>query len=235
MGSSNKGTAYEGLRSQAALKEYLEFLDENRAELARERKNAVRSGHLDLAIQCSKDLRLLHRDYLQGALKAVLIRHSQTRRRAQHPRSEWPQYEFWKRILGRQAADAKLKEWKDANAKEETPDSTDPLSLENFTIEFALNEFSVRMEGERTFLENLKQLAQQDGNSSLVRACWNELRLLEKDLFDRQIEIDKFERDHAPPDDPHAKTAEILEARERFIEAIKKVAEESGISLAKPE
>ena len=235
MGSSKKGTAYEGLRSQAAVKEYLESLGENRAELARERENAVRTGHLDLAIQCSKELRLLHRDSLQGALKAVLIRHSQTRRRAQNPRSEWPQYEFWKRILGRQAADAKFKEWQDANAKEEAPDSTDPVTLKKFTLEFIGAEFLTRMAGEKAFVENLQPVAQREGNASLARGCRNELRLIRQDLLDGQMEIDKFERDHAPPDDPHAKTAEILEARERVIEAIKKVAEESGISLAKPE
>ncbi len=175
MASLNKGTTYQDRRSQAALRDHLESMDEDRAELVRERDNAVRSGNLDLALQSSKDLRLLHRDHLQGALKAVLIRHSQTPQRAQHSGAEWPQYELWKRILGREAADGKWKEWKAAKAEEEAQHSADPFTAETFTTEFIRDELSARMKGEKTFLENLKRVGQQDGNSSLLRACRNEL------------------------------------------------------------
>ena len=91
MASWNKATTSKDLPLQA-VRDLLESMDEDRAELVRERDNAIRSGNLDLVLQSSKDLRLLHRDYLQGTLKAVLIRHSQTPQRAQHSGAEWPQW-----------------------------------------------------------------------------------------------------------------------------------------------
>ncbi len=102
---------------------------------------------------------------------------------------------------------------------------------EAFSTKFVWDEFTTRMQDEKSFLENLTRVAQQKRNWSLVRACRNELRLLQKDLLEGQLEISNFERENPPPVDHHAKVVEIMESRFRVIEAIKKVAERSGINL----
>ena len=222
-------TTYQDLRSQAAVRQILDDTDKRRAELVRERDNAIRSGDLDFALQFSKDLRPLHRDYLQGALKAILIRYSRTRQKAQDSKSEWPQYELYKKFQGREFADARFKQWKDSNANEEAQDSAKPFTVEAFSTEFVWDEFTTRMQDEKSFLENLTRVAQPTRTWSLLRACRNELRLLQKDLLEGQLEISNFERDNPPPVDHHAKMAEIMEARVRFIELVRELAEERRI------
>ena len=118
--------------------------------------------------------------------------------------------------------------------KEGLQNTADPFTTETLTTEFVWKEFSTSMESEETFVENLKRLAQKDGNSSLVRACRNELRLYRKERLEGQMEISNFERDNPPPINPYAKTAEIMEARDRFIELVRELAEKSGV-IAKSE
>lgn len=228
-------TTDQDQRSQAAVRQFLDDTDKRRAELVRERDNVVRFGDLDFALQYSKDLRPLHRDYLQGALKAILFRYSRARQNAQDSESEWPPYEFYKKTQGREAADVRLKEWQDSKAKEDVQDSAELFTADTFTPEFLWDEFTTRMQDEKSLLENLTRVAQQKRNWKLVRACRNELRLLQKDLLEGQLEISNFERDNPPPVDHHACAVEIWATRFRAIEAIRKVAIRSGINLDNPE
>ena len=222
-------------RLQAAVREYLDGADEDRAELVRERGEAIRSGDQDSALKYSKDLRMLHKDHLAGGLKAVLIQHSIVRERIQHVGPEWPQYEGYERIFGREVADEKLKEWKGAKSKEAAQESLDPTVFEKFTTENIWDIYFKRMEGEKIFLENLKRVSQQNGKSSIVRACRIELRQLRNDMLEGQKEIGNFERDNPPPVDHRAYAVEIWATRFKVIEAIRKVAERSGINLDNPE
>ena len=113
----------------------------------------------------------MHRDKLQTALTMMHHKHLQARQRVRNSESEWPRHEFWQRTLGRDAADAKLKDWKAAKMKEGVQNTADPFTTETLTTEFVWKEFSTSMESEETFVENLKRLAQKDANSSLMRAC----------------------------------------------------------------
>ncbi len=61
------------------------------------------------------------------------------------------------------------------------------------------------------------------------------IRQLGKDLLEGQMEISNFEQNNPPPVDLYAKTAEIMEARFRFIELVRELAEKSGIDLEDPD
>ena len=106
----------------------------------------------------------MHRDKLQTALKMMHHKHLQARQRVRNSESEWPRHEFWQKTLGRDAADAKLKDWKAAKVKEGVQNTADPFTTETLTTEFVWKEFSTSMESEETFVENLKRLAQKDAN-----------------------------------------------------------------------
>jgi len=246
MVSWNEAKTPQDFDLQAA-RHILQSTNESRAELRRDRDNAVRAGQPDLALQHSKDLRELHRDYLRIGLKVVSIRNSRIRSYRQKLGPESPRYQLFVKLLGREAGEVVFKRWKEANEKAEAQDyadedqrgpgsaERDPYTAENLTPEAVRNEYTARMKDEKSFLENLKRVAQREGNSSLVRGCRKELRDLHLDLFERQMEISNFEEGNPPPVDPRAKEAETWEARSKFISKLREVAEKQGIISEHPE
>ena len=207
-----------------AVRDLLKSIDEDRSELVRERDNAAQVGNLDLVLQYSKDLRILHTEYLQAALKAAQISHSQTRQRSQYSGGQWSASQCSNGILEPQADDNR----KRANEEEKARGSEAQFMDESFTTRPIGDEFLARIEGEKTFLKNLKKAAQHKGSVSLVRACRRELRQLGRNLLDGQMEISGFENQHPPSVDLRAKENEIWAWRFRVVEAIKIVAERSA-------
>jgi len=240
MESRNEAKYSQESGIRAALN-FLRRTNESRDELRRARDNAVRAGQPDLALQYSQDLRQCHGDYLWIGLKLVSIRRSRIRNRAQYQGPGSARYQFLATLLGPEAGKKAFKKWQKANGEaealglaDEDPDGPDgavrdPFTPENLTPEAIRKEYLARMEDEKTFLEKLKRVAQQAGNWTLVRACRKELRLLQKDLLEGELEIINFEKDNPSPVDPRPKEPELWEVRLRVISRIRESAIAQGI------
>ena len=122
------------LTPQGVFRDFLKSTDQQCAELLRERDIALYFGDLNLALQCAKDLRQLHRNLLQGPFKADILKGS--------------------RVV------------------------TDEILARESIRKDLLN----RVEKEKAFLGNLKQVALQYGALNVARTCSIELALLEEDL-----------------------------------------------------
>ncbi len=133
MAIAKRSMAVEALTPQSAFRDFLKSMDKHRAELLRERDIALHFGDINLAFQCTRDLRQVHEDFLQGPFKADVLKGS------------------------------------------------DDVTDETFAPESIKKDLLNRMEQEKAFVGNLKQVALRCGNSNLARACSIELALLEKD------------------------------------------------------
>jgi len=215
--------------SWTAVRDVLIEVNDERARLVRERQRAIRSGKLNAAISISKMIHGLHRDYLDGALRAVSIRYSLMRRDFRKSDPDSSRYEFYKKVFGPEVAGQKLREWKDARALEEAQVAAHPLSLESFSVASVRENFFQFVESEKAILNNLSRLAEQKGNSSVVRGCWEARRQLRKLRLEGDQEISNFERDNPLPVDHLAEIQKQRETVLKFLLEVEKVAKEAGV------
>ena len=76
MAIAKRSMAVEALTPQSAFRDFLKSMDKHRAELLRERDIALHFGDINLAFQCTRDLRQVHEDFLQGPFKADVLKGS---------------------------------------------------------------------------------------------------------------------------------------------------------------
>ena len=76
MAIAKGSTAIEDLTRQGAFRDFVKGTDKRSAELLLERDIALHFGDLNLALQCARDLRQVHKDFLQGPFKADVLKGS---------------------------------------------------------------------------------------------------------------------------------------------------------------